>query len=76
MLLVFGKKDRLIPYEQAEKVHAAVPGSELMMLEEANHGCADYSPWHRPRTADWLATHLGGDVGDPTPTTSPAKAGS
>ena len=65
MLLVFGKKDRLIPYQQAEKVHAAVPGSELLMLEEANHGCADYSPWHRPRTADWLASRLGGDAGDP-----------
>jgi 2,6-dihydroxypseudooxynicotine hydrolase len=65
MLLVFGRKDRLIPYQQAEKVHAAVRGSELLMLEEANHGCADYSPWHRPRTADWLAHHLGGDVGDP-----------
>jgi 2,6-dihydroxypseudooxynicotine hydrolase len=65
MLLVFGKQDRLIPFQQAEKAHAAVPGSELLMLEEANHGCADYSPWHRPRTADWLAHHLGGDVGDP-----------
>src|SRR3954454_11757105 len=74
MLLVFGRKDRLIPYQQAEKVHAAVPGSELLMLEEANHGCADYSPWHRPRTADWLAAHLGGDAGDPS-TTSPTKAG-
>ncbi len=72
MLLVFGKKDRLIPYQQAEKVHAAVPGSELLMLEEANHGCADYSPWHRPRTADWLAHHLGGDVGDPGVTADPS----
>jgi 2,6-dihydroxypseudooxynicotine hydrolase len=73
MLLVFGKRDRLIPYQQAEKVHAAVPRSELLMLEEANHGCADYSPWHRPRTADWLASRLGGDVGDPA--VAHAKAG-
>jgi 2,6-dihydroxypseudooxynicotine hydrolase len=76
MLLVFGKRDRLIPYQQAEKAHAAIPGSELLMLEEANHGCADYSPWHRPRTADWLATRLGGDVGDPAaPSEVRAKAG-
>jgi dipeptidyl aminopeptidase/acylaminoacyl peptidase len=76
MLLVFGKKDRLIPYQQAEKAHAAVPGSELLMLEEANHGCADYSPWHRPRTADWLARQLGGDAGDPADTSAArAKAG-
>jgi pimeloyl-ACP methyl ester carboxylesterase len=76
MLLVFGRQDRLIPYQQAEKVHAAVPRSELLMLEDANHGCADYSPWHRPRTADWLASHLGGDVGDPAASTAHrAKAG-
>jgi hypothetical protein len=56
---VFGKLDRLIPFEQAIKVHDAVPHSELLMLERANHGCADYAPWHRPRTADWLAQHLG-----------------
>jgi dipeptidyl aminopeptidase/acylaminoacyl peptidase len=73
VLLVFGRKDRLIPYHQAEKVHAAVRDSELLMLEEANHGCADYSPWHRPRTADWLASHLGGHYGDPV--AAPTKAG-
>ncbi len=75
MLIVFGRRDRLIPPQQAEKVHAAVPGSELLMLDEANHGCADYAPWHRPRTADWLATRLGGDVGDPRPAPSAATQG-
>jgi hypothetical protein len=29
--------------------------------------CADRSPWHRPLTADWLAGHLGGRIGDPAP---------
>ena len=33
------------------------------MLEEGNHGCANVAPWHRPRTADWLAARLG--VRDP-----------
>jgi dipeptidyl aminopeptidase/acylaminoacyl peptidase len=74
LLLVFGRQDRLIPWEQAVKVHDAVPGSELLMLEDANHGCADRSPWHRPRTADWLAAHLGGAVGDPTPIFDKARA--
>ncbi len=68
LLIVFGRQDRLIPWEQAVRVHEAVRGSELLMLEEANHGCADRSPWHRPRTADWLAVHLGGRIGDPAPT--------
>jgi 2,6-dihydroxypseudooxynicotine hydrolase len=67
-LIVFGRQDRLIPWEQAVKMHDAIPSSELLMLEDANHGCADRSPWHRPRTADWLARHLGGRISDPTPT--------
>jgi pimeloyl-ACP methyl ester carboxylesterase len=74
LLLVFGRLDRLIPWEQAVKVHEAIPSSELLMLEEANHGCADRSPWHRPRTADWLAGHLGGQIGDPTPTLDRSRA--
>ena len=59
LLLVFGRLDRLIPWEQAEKVRAAVAGPvELLMLEDGNHGCANVAPWHRPRTADWLAARL------------------
>lgn len=69
LLIVFGRRDRLIPWQQAVRVHHAVKGSELLMLEDANHGCADRSPWHRPRTADWIAARLGGHVGDPIPPT-------
>jgi 2,6-dihydroxypseudooxynicotine hydrolase len=59
LLVVFGRKDRLIPWQQAEKLRAAVTGPvEVLMLEEGNHGCANVAPWHRPRTADWLARHL------------------
>jgi pimeloyl-ACP methyl ester carboxylesterase len=76
LLIVFGRQDRLIPWEQAVRVHEAIASSELLMLEEANHGCADRSPWHRPRTADWLAARLGGSVGDPSDRTHTyAKAG-
>ncbi len=59
LLLVFGRLDRLIPWEQAEKVRQAAAGPvELLMLENGNHGCANVAPWHRPRTADWLAGRL------------------
>jgi dipeptidyl aminopeptidase/acylaminoacyl peptidase len=68
LLIVFGRRDRLIPWEHAERLRDAVAGPvELLMLEDGNHGCANVAPWHRPRTADWLAAHL-------TPTN--AKAGS
>lgn len=59
LLIVFGRKDRLIPWQHAVRLCDAVAGPvELLMLENGNHGCANVAPWHRPRTADWLAAHL------------------
>jgi dipeptidyl aminopeptidase/acylaminoacyl peptidase len=59
LLIVFGRQDRLIPWENAVRLRDAVSGPvELLMLEEGNHGCANVAPWHRPRTADWLAERL------------------
>jgi len=59
LLIVFGRRDRLIPWAHAVRLRDAVAGSvELLMLEDGNHGCANVAPWHRPRTADWLAARL------------------
>jgi 2,6-dihydroxypseudooxynicotine hydrolase len=60
LLIVFGRQDRLIPWWHAERLARTAGGEvELLMLEEANHGCADRAPWHRPYTADWVASRLG-----------------
>jgi dipeptidyl aminopeptidase/acylaminoacyl peptidase len=60
LLVVFGRQDRLIPWEQAQRLVDAVTADvELLMLERGNHGCANVAPWHRPYSADWLATKLG-----------------
>ncbi len=59
LLIVFGRQDRLIPWQNAERLRDAAGGPvELRMLEAGNHGCADLAPWHRPYTADWLAERL------------------
>jgi pimeloyl-ACP methyl ester carboxylesterase len=59
LLIVFGRQDRLIPWQQAERLRDSVAGpAELLMLEQGNHGCANVTPWHRPYTADWVATQL------------------
>ncbi|MBZ5737941.1 alpha/beta hydrolase family protein [Nocardioides mangrovi] len=59
LLIVFGRLDRLIPWEHAVRLRDSVAGPvELLMLENGNHGCANVAPWHRPRTADWLAARL------------------
>ncbi len=64
-LIVFGRRDRLIPWENAVRMRDAVAGpASLLMLEDGNHGCANVSEQHRPITADWLAARL---LGGPNP---------
>jgi pimeloyl-ACP methyl ester carboxylesterase len=59
LLIVFGRQDRLIPWQHAERLRDTAGGpTELLMLEDGNHGCANVAPWHRPYTADWLAARL------------------
>jgi len=59
LLIVFGRQDRLIPWQHAERLRDTTGGEvEMLMLEQGNHGCANLAPWHRPYTADWLAARL------------------
>jgi 2,6-dihydroxypseudooxynicotine hydrolase len=59
LLIVFGRQDRLIPWQHAQRLRDTAGGEvELLMLEDGNHGCANVAPWHRPYTADWLAARL------------------
>jgi dipeptidyl aminopeptidase/acylaminoacyl peptidase len=59
LLIVFGRLDRLIPWQHAERLRETAGSEvELLMLEDGNHGCANVAPWHRPYTADWLAARL------------------
>jgi dipeptidyl aminopeptidase/acylaminoacyl peptidase len=68
LLAVMGKLDRLIPWQQAQRlVDEAAGPSELLLLEKGNHGCANLAPFHRYATADWAADKLGGRVAEPTP---------
>jgi alpha-beta hydrolase superfamily lysophospholipase len=61
LLIVFGRQDRLIPWQHAVRLRDAVAGpATLLMLEDGNHGCANVAPQHRPLTADWLAARLAG----------------
>jgi dipeptidyl aminopeptidase/acylaminoacyl peptidase len=59
LLVVVGRQDRLIPWQHAEQLSRTAGGeTELLVLEDGNHGCANVAPWHRPYTADWLAARL------------------
>ncbi len=62
MLIVAGQKDRLIPWQQAERLHLeTVATSEFLLLANGNHGCANVLAEHRYRAADWMAHQLGAE---------------
>jgi dipeptidyl aminopeptidase/acylaminoacyl peptidase len=59
LLVVAGKQDRLIPWQHAERLVAEASGpTELIMLEDGNHGNMNVAARHRYRTADWMARQL------------------
>jgi dipeptidyl aminopeptidase/acylaminoacyl peptidase len=59
LLVVFGRQDRLFPWQHAQRLADEAAGPvRLLMLERGNHGCMNVAPHHRPLTADWLATTL------------------
>ncbi len=59
LLIVFGKKDRLIPWADAARLAAEASGPvDLQMFEDGNHGCTNILYRHRPYAADWMARQL------------------
>ena len=58
LLVIFGKQDRLIPFQQAERVAAEAPNAELVMYPEGNHVCNNIPYKYRPLAGDWMAERL------------------
>ncbi len=59
LLIVAGRQDRIIPWQQAQRLaDAAVGPAELLLLEQGGHGCANVCYRHRPYSADWMAREL------------------
>lgn len=57
-LLVTGKLDRIIPWEQTERIAREAPNAELVLYEDGNHVCNNIPYRYRPLVADWLAEQL------------------
>ncbi len=59
-LVVFGKQDRLIPYQHAERLYAEIGSADkqLEMYEDGNHVVNNIPYAYRPLVADWVADHL------------------
>ncbi|HUA28843.1 MAG TPA: alpha/beta hydrolase [Streptosporangiaceae bacterium] len=61
LLVVAGRRDRIIPWRQAARLADEAAGpSELLLLDQGGHGCANVSYRHRPYAADWMARQLRG----------------
>jgi dienelactone hydrolase len=59
LLIIAGKRDRIFPWQDAQRLHEeAGRTSELMLIEDGNHGCANVTYRHRPYGADWMARQL------------------
>ncbi|MFQ5860383.1 MAG: alpha/beta hydrolase family protein [Dehalococcoidia bacterium] len=58
LLVVFGKLDRLIPWQHAQRVAAEAPNAELVMYPEGNHGCNNIPYKSRPLIGDWMKERL------------------
>lgn len=60
-LVVSGKLDRLIPWQQVERVASEAPDAQLVMFEDGNHVCNNIPYKYRPLVADWMRDRLGED---------------
>jgi pimeloyl-ACP methyl ester carboxylesterase len=61
-LHVTGKLDRIIPWQQTERIAREAPNGELVLFDDGNHVCNNIPYKYRPLVADWLAERLR-DVG-------------
>lgn len=58
MLVIFGRLDRLVPYQQAERVAREAPNAQLVMFEEGNHVCNNLPYQYQPLAGDWMVEQL------------------
>jgi 2,6-dihydroxypseudooxynicotine hydrolase len=57
-LMVTGKLDRIIPWEQTKRIADDAPNTTLVLYEEGNHVCNNIGYKYRPLVADWLRKEL------------------
>jgi 2,6-dihydroxypseudooxynicotine hydrolase len=61
VLVVHGKRDAIIPWQQAQRIVEELQASVTLLLDEDGvHCCHNHALRYRPAMADWLATTLAG----------------
>lgn len=60
LFVVAGKRDRIIPWQDAERLAREVAGPvELLVIEDGYHAANNRPYRYRPQSADWMAERLG-----------------
>jgi 2,6-dihydroxypseudooxynicotine hydrolase len=58
-LVLTGRLDRVIAWEDTRRIADAVPGAEWVLFDEGTHVCNNLPYRYRPLVADWLRSRLG-----------------
>ena len=59
-LIVTGKLDRLVPWEQTRRIADEAPGGRFVLYEEGSHVCNNMPYRYRPLVSDWMLEQLTG----------------
>jgi len=60
LFIVAGKQDRIVPWQDGEKLARAARGPvEFLLLDDGNHVANNRGYRWRPQSADWMARQLG-----------------
>jgi 2,6-dihydroxypseudooxynicotine hydrolase len=57
-LIVTGKRDRLIPWEDTKRIADAIPDAEWVLYEDGTHVCNNLPFRYRPLVGDWMSDKL------------------
>jgi pimeloyl-ACP methyl ester carboxylesterase len=57
-LIVTGKLDRLIPWEDTKRIADEIPNAEWVLYEDGTHVCNNLPFRYRPLVGDWMADRL------------------
>ena len=63
-LVVTGRRDRVIAWEQTKRIADAVGGAEWVLYEDGTHVCNNIPYKYRPLVADWMHARLAGGPPD------------
>jgi 2,6-dihydroxypseudooxynicotine hydrolase len=57
-LIVTGRLDRLIPWQDTKRIADEIPGAEWVLYDEGTHVCNNMPYRYRPLVGDWMADQL------------------